>query len=729
MKGSNITKQNITDTLESNYMPYAMSVIVSRAIPEIDGFKPSHRKLLYSMYQMKLLTGQRTKSANVVGQTMKLNPHGDQAIYATLVRLTRGHDALLTPFIDSKGNFGKHTSRDMAYAASRYTEVKLAPICQDIFKDIDKDVVPFVDSYDGRMKEPSLLPTTFPNILVNANKGIAVGMASNICSYNLREVCDGTIAYLKNEEVDLFEHINAPDFSTGGQIIYDEKELRKIYDTGVGSVKIRSKYRYDKENNCIEVYEIPYTVTVEQIIEKILDLVKAGKIKDISDLRDETDLKGLKIAIDLKRGTNYELLMAKLFMMTPLEDSFPCNFNLLINGRPQVLGIKPILKEWVIFRKECIIRQLKYENIKMESKRHLLLGLEKVLMDIDKAIEIIRNTPEEIQVIPNLMEYFKIDDEQANYVADIKLRNLNKEYLLNKINEIADLNKHLEENYDLIQNAAKINKVIIQQLQEVKKKYGHDRFTDIIEIEKNERIQIEEIVENYPAKLFYTKHGYIKKVSIKSLRGNDVHKLKDEDEIISEIDTENVADLLLFSNKQNLYKYKISDIPDHKASVLGSYIPNLIELEEGEEIIFVTATLDYSGKLLFGYENGKISKIPLEVYATKTNRKKLIKAYSDISPLIKIIYLENDANIAVYRTQNKHEKTMLVVNSELITEKVTKNTQGIQVIRLKKGSIVSEIHIADEEFVKKYKSYIVENIPMAGKELKIKPKVEQIKLY
>lgn len=729
MKGNNVIKQEITETLESNYMPYAMSVIVSRAIPEIDGFKPSHRKLLYSMYLMKLLSGQRTKSANVVGQTMKLNPHGDQAIYATMVRLTRGYDALLTPFVDSKGNFGKHTSRDMAYAASRYTEVKLAAICQEIFKDIDKDVVPFVDNYDGRMKEPTLLPTTFPNILVNANRGIAVGMASNICSYNLREVCDATIEYLKNEEADLFALLNAPDFSTGGQLIYDERELRKIYEGGTGSFKIRAKYRYDQANNCVEVYEIPYTATVEQIIEKILDLVKLGKIKEVSDLRDETDLKGLKIAIDLKRGTNHELLMAKLFAMTPLEDSFSCNFNLLINGRPQVLGVRDIIKEWVIFRKDCIRRQLAFDNQKMTDRRHLLLGLQKVMVDIDKTIEIIRNTPEEVQVIPNLMDYFKIDDIQANYVADIKLRNLNKEYLINQIKEIEDLNKKIAENTELIDNPSKINKVIIHQLQEVKKKHGKDRLTEIIQLEKHEKIQIEEIVENYPVKLFYTKHGYIKKVSIKSLRGNDIHKLKEEDEIISEMDTENVGDLLLFSNKQNLYKLKINDIPDHKASMLGSYIPNLIELEAEEEIIFVTATTDYQGKLLFVYENGKLAKVPMEVYATKTNRKKLVKAYSDLSALVRIMFFADEAHIALYRTYNKNERTMLIVHTELITEKVTKNTQGIQVMRLKKGSSLTDVHLADDEFRDKYKAYIVDKVPMSGKEIESKLKIEQMQLF
>lgn len=728
MSTKNIIEQNITETLETNYMPYAMSVIVSRAIPEIDGFKPSHRKLLYSMYKMKLLTSQKTKSANVVGQTMKLNPHGDQAIYATLVRLTRGHDALLHPFIDSKGNFGKHTSRDMAYAASRYTEVKLAPVCEEIFKDIDKNVVNFVDSYDGQLKEPELLPTTYPNVLVSANKGIAVGMASSIASFNLGEVCDATAAIIDDEAAELTELIKAPDFTTGGYLIYNKKEMQKVYEKGTGSIKLRAKYRYDKINNCIEVYEIPYTTNVESIIEKIIGLIKINKIKEISDLRDETDLKGLKIAIDLKRGTDYKKLMMKLYKMTPLEDTFSCNFNLLIDGRPKVLGVRSILKEWIKFRIECIKRQLSYDIAKMTEKLHLLKGLEKVLLDIDKAINIIRETEEDSLVVPNLEKAFEIDDLQANFVADIKLRHLNREYILGKTREIGELEDSISKMSELRANDKKIKNEIKKDLKRIKKKYAIDRKTDLLYEDEIVEYKEEHFIEDYEVRMFVTEHNYLKKISHKSLRGNDEHKLKEEDRIMCEFDAQNTDELLLFSNKNNLYKFKIHELEDHKASVLGSYIPNLTEMEDEEEIVYAIATNDYKGHMLFVFENGKVAKVPVSSYETKNNRKKLVKAYANEAELKGIFFIEKPKYLLLKRHYDKgDENNLLAVSTELISEKVTKSTKGIQVLRLKKNSYLSEARCIGENEINQYEEYISKKIPMAGRTLESSS--EQMNLF
>ncbi|HQA57655.1 MAG TPA: DNA topoisomerase (ATP-hydrolyzing) subunit A, partial [Acetivibrio sp.] len=623
MASNNMVEQKIVETLEKNYMPYAMSVIVSRAIPEIDGLKPSHRKLLYTMYKMGLLTGEKTKSANVVGQTMKLNPHGDMAIYETLVRLTRGNNALLHPYVDSKGNFGKQYSRDMKYAAPRYTEVKLDKICEELFRDIDKNTVEFVDNYDGTLKEPVLLPCTFPSILVNANQGIAVGMASNICSFNLVEVCKTTIEYIKNEDADILEHLKAPDFPTGGQLIFNEKDMREIYETGRGSFKVRAKYRYDRKNSCIEIFEIPYTTSSEAIIDAIVELVKSNKIKDIVDVRDETDLNGLKIALDIKKSTDPDALMNKLYKLTPLQDTFSCNFNILVNGRPRVMGIKNILSEWIAFRVDCIKRQTLFDIDKKSDKLHLLLGLKKILLDIDKAVSIIRNTEEEALVVPNLMKGFDIDQVQAEFIAEIKLRNLNKEYIINRISEIENLQKEIAELKDLHGSEKKIKKVIIKQLEDVAKKFGQPRRTEIIHEEHVEEITSDHLIEDYNLKLFLTKHNYLKKIPLTSLRNSPEHKLKDDDFIMQEIETHNKADLLLFSNKQTVYKLKIFEIEDCKASSLGEYLANLLELENGEEIIYMAATDDYKGYMIFAYENGKVAKIDMGSYATKTNRRKL----------------------------------------------------------------------------------------------------------
>jgi DNA gyrase subunit A len=585
MAKNQVIEQKIVDTLEKNYMPYAMSVIVSRAIPEIDGLKPSHRKLLYTMYKMGLLTGGKTKSANVVGQTMKLNPHGDMAIYETMVRMTRGNEALLHAYVDSKGNFGKYYSRDMQFAAPRYTEVKLDKICEELFKDLDKDSVDFVDNYDGTLREPTLLPVTFPNVLVSANQGIAVGMASNICSFNLKEVCEATIQYINNEDVDISEYLKAPDFSTGGQLIYKEKDIREIYSTGRGSFKLRGRYRFDKENNCIEIYEIPYTTTAEAIIDSVIDLVKKNKIRDIVDVRDETDLDGLKVTLDLKKNVDPDALMNKLYKLTSLEDSFGCNFNILINGRPKVLGIKGVLSHWVEFRVDCIKRQTLYDINKKSDKLHLLLGLEKILLDIDKAIRLIRETEEDAMVIPNLMEGFEVDQLQAEFIAEIKLRNLNKEYILNRVSEIDKLQKEIAQLKDIYGNDKKIKKIIVKQLEEVSKKYGQPRRTEILHEEYVEEITIEHFIEDYNLKLFFTKHNYLKKIPLTSLRTSPEHKLKDDDSIVQEVETHNKADLLLFSNKQVVYKMRIYEIEDCKASSLGEYLANLLGLDENEAII------------------------------------------------------------------------------------------------------------------------------------------------
>ncbi|HOQ01368.1 MAG TPA: DNA topoisomerase (ATP-hydrolyzing) subunit A [Acetivibrio clariflavus] len=725
MSAKNVIEQKIVDTLEKNYMPYAMSVIISRAIPEIDGLKPSHRKLLYTMYKMGLLTGQKTKSANVVGQTMKLNPHGDSAIYETMVRMTKGNEALLHPYVDSKGNFGKHYSRDMQFAAPRYTEVKLDKICEELFKDLDKDAVDFVDNYDGTMKEPTLLPITFPNILVNANQGIAVGMASNICSFNLREVCEAAIQFIKDENVDISEYLKAPDFSTGGQIIYNEKEIKDIYNSGRGSFKVRAKYRFDKENNCIEVYEIPYTTTSEAIIDSVIDLVKNNKIRDIVDVRDETDLDGLKITFDLRKNTDPDALMNKLYKLTPLEDSFSCNFNILINGRPKVLGIKGILTHWTEFRINCIKRQTMFDINKKSEKLHLLLGLQKILLDIDKAIKLIRETEEEAMVVPNLMKAFQVDQVQAEFIAEIKLRNLNKEYILNRVSEIEKLQKEIEELKDLYGNEKKIKKVIIKQLEEVAKKYGQPRRTEILHEENIEKVTMEHFIEDYNLKLFLTDHNYLKKIPLISLRANPEHKLKDDDYIIQEIETHNKADLLLFSNKQVVYKLKIYEIEDCKASSLGEYLANLLGIEEDERIIHIVATDDYKGYMIFAFENGKVAKIELSSYATKTNRKKLANAYSTLSKVVYIQHILEDEELVAFSSLNK----VLIFNTSSINPKSTRDSQGVQVMKSKKGSVMTCIKRLNEVAFKDFEYYRTKNIPAIGCYLKEEDREDnQIKL-
>ena len=716
MAVSNLIEQKIVDTLEKNYMPYAMSVIISRAIPEIDGFKPSHRKLLFTMYKMGLLTGGRTKSANIVGQTMKLNPHGDMAIYETMVRLTRGNNALLHPFIDSKGNFGKQYSRDMRFAAPRYTEAKLDKICEELFKDLDKNTVDFVDNYDGTMKEPTLLPTTFPNILVNANQGIAVGMASNLCSFNLQEVCETTIQFIQNENVAIEQFLKAPDFSTGGQLIYKEKEIRDIYQTGRGSFKLRAKYRYDKTNSCIEIFEIPYTTTVEVIIDAIIDLVKSGKIKDIVDVRDETDLNGLKITLDIRKSADPDAVMNKLFKLTTLQDTFSCNFNILINGRPRVMGIREILTEWLIFRIGCIKRQILFDIDRKSEKLHLLLGLRKILLDIDKAIKIIRETEHESDVVPNLMEGFDIDQIQAEFIAEIKLRNLNKEYILNRVSEVEDLQKEIANLKDLHGSEAKIKKVIIKQLNEVAKKYGKPRQTEIIDEEHVEEITHEHLIEDYNLKLFLTAQNYLKKVPLTSLRSSPEHKLKEEDVIIQEVETHNKADLLLFSNKQVVYKMKIYEINDHKASSLGEYLSNLLNLEPDEKIIYLVATDNYRGNLCFFFENGKMAKVELSSYATKTNRKKLANAYSGLSKLVRMFYLEPDQEMELVAFSNI--KKVLIFNTANVNTKTTRDTQGVQVMKGKKGSSVVQVKMLHEVNFTDYDYYRTKNIPAIGCYLK-----------
>lgn len=681
-KSINIIEQKITDTLELNYMPYAMSVIVSRAIPEIDGFKPSHRKLLYSMYKSGLLNGDRKKSSAVVGETMKLNPHGDAAIYETMVRLTEGNGALLHPFIDSKGNFGKQYSRDMAYAAARYTEVKLSSICNEIFADIDKNTVEFVDNFDASTKEPVLLPTTFPNILVSPNQGIAVGMASSICSFNLREVCNTAIEYIKNENCDLSKTLLAPDLSTGGEIIYSKKDMDSIYETGRGSFKIRSKYRYDSKNSCIEVYEIPYTTNIESIIDKIIQLIKAGKIREITDIRDETDLNGLKIAIDIKRNTKPDMLMQKLFKLTPLQDSFSCNFNLLIKGNPMTLGVRQILREWTLFRMDSIRNQIAFDIKKKSDKKHLLEGLSKILMDIDKAISIIRNTELESDVVPNLMSGFGIDEIQAEYIAEIKLRNINKEYILNRIKELDTLSSDIKNLEETLKSEKKIKDIICKQLKQVAKKYGKDRVSSIIDESEVETVSTEDFIEDYGVRLFLTKENYFKKISLVSLRSSGEQKLKEDDEIIQELETTNKSEILLFSNKCNVYKVKTSDISDTKASVLGEYLTNLLGLDDDERILYMTAIYEYTGFMLFIYESGKASRIPLSAYYTKTNRKKLINAYSSKSPVVYIQKFDEEDDVLIVRDGERAS----IINTSLVSESSTKSASGIQVYTLKKKS-------------------------------------------
>ncbi len=709
-----IDYQNITDTLQNNYMPYAMSVIISRAIPEIDGFKPSHRKLLYTMYKMGLINGGRTKSANVVGQTMKLNPHGDAAIYETMVRLTEGHQALLHPLVDSKGNFGRQYSRDMAYAAARYTEVKLSKICTEVFGDIDKETVDLVDNYDGTLKEPTLLPVSFPNILVNPNQGIAVGMASNICSFNLSEICEATIQLMKDPESDIMGVLKAPDFSTGGEILYDEEVMREIYQTGRGSFKIRAKYEYDKKAHCIDIKEIPYTTTVEAIIEKIIELIKAGKLKEISDIRDETDLNGLKVTIDVKKGTDPDKLMAKLFKMTPLQDSFGCNFNILVEGSPMVLGVTDIICEWLRFRKNCIKRGIRFDIGKKSDKLHLLEGLEKILLDIDKAIKIVRETEEDAMVVPNLMSGFGIDQIQAEFVAEIKLRNLNKEYILKRTAEIKELADEIAELKATVENNKKVEKIIEKQLKEIMKKYGADRKSSIVQDNDTEVAEETETVENYPVMIFRSKDGYVKKISHLSLRFSGEQKVKENDEIVECIDTDNTAEVLVFSSSGDVYKIKAHEIPDSKASLLGEYLPNLLSMGEGERVVGMVVTKEFKGYVLFCFENGKIAKIDIKGYETKQNRKKLINAYSLASPLVKVLFLTEDTELVAISNTGKG----LVFNSEQIAVKTTKNSHGVNVMTPTKNSKLADVKIASESGIKDLKHYRTKNIPAKGAVIK-----------
>ena len=671
-----VVTQPITATLEQNYMPYAMSVIMSRAIPEIDGFKPSHRKILYTMYKMGLLTGSRTKSANIVGQTMKLNPHGDAAIYETMVRLSRGYEALLHPYVDSKGNFGKFYSRDMAWAASRYTEAKLDDICQELFRDIDRDTVDFVDNYDNSMKEPTLLPAAFPSILVNANTGIAVGMASNICPFNLAEVCQTTIALIRDPEFDVASTLQAPDFPGGGQAVYDRAAMEEIYRTGRGGVKIRCRYSYDKTANCIDVTQIPPTTTIEAIVEKVVDLVRQGKLKEISDIRDETGLGGLKITIDLKRGVDPERLMQRLFKMTPLEDSFSCNFNVLISGVPQVLGVRDLLLEWVAFRVECVRRRTHFDLRKKKEKLHLLRGLQAILLDIDKAIKIVRETEEEAEVVPNLMIGFGIDEIQAEYVAEIKLRHLNREYILKRTQETSELEQEIARLQELMESRAKIQSVIIAELKEVEKKYGQPRRTQLVYASDLEVAEPEQEIDDYPVHLFFTREGYFKKITPQSLRMSGEQKLKEGDAVTQTEEATNACDLLFFTDRCQVYKMRASDLSDGKASVLGEYIPAKAGMDEGENAIYMVPTTDYQGYMLFLFENGKAAKVELSAYATKTNRRKLVGAYSDKSPLVAVMYLKEDRDLLLTGTNGR----LLLVNTGAIPDKATRTTQGVFVM-------------------------------------------------
>ena len=706
-----IVEQKIADTIEENYMPYAMSVILSRAIPEIDGFKPSHRKLLYTMYKMGLLGTTRTKSANIVGQTMKLNPHGDSAIYDTMVRLSRGYEALLHPFVDSKGNFGKFYSRDMAWAASRYTEAKLDSICNELFNDIDKDTVDFVDNYDNTLKEPTLLPAAFPSVLVNANTGIAVGMASSICSFNLEEVCRTTIGLLKDEKFDIMSTLLAPDFTGGAQVIYDRKTIENIYKTGRGSVRLRGRYSYDKFANCIDISSIPQTTTSEAIIEKIIDLVKQGKIKEIADIRDETGIDGLKITIDLKRGINADKLMQKLYKMTPLEDSFACNFNILIAGTPKVMGVREILNEWSAFRIECVKRRTYFDLNKKRDRLHLLRGLEKILLDIDKAVKIIRNTEEEMQVIPNLMAGFGIDEIQAEYVAEIKLRNLNKEYILKRIEDIGQLEKDIAELEEIVGSTAKIKKIIIKELETIIKKYGQPRKSMIIYADEMEEEEVVEEVPDYAVNLFFTKEGYFKKITPLSLRMGGEHKFKEGDGILQHFETTNNTDLIFFTDKCQAYKTKAPMFSDTKASVLGEYIPSKLEFDEGENAIYMIPTKDYKGYVFFFFENGKTAKVPLESYATKTNRKKLTGAYSDKDKLSAVVYAESDECEIMVKSSSGR---ILIFKSADLLAKTSRNTQGVALFKLKKGHRIMTAEVYKEGMFSNPDRYRVKTIPSMG---------------
>ena len=705
------TEQAVSETLEVNYMPYAMSVIVSRAIPEIDGFKPSHRKLLYTMYKMGLLTGGRTKSANIVGQTMRLNPHGDAAIYETMVRLAKGNETLLHPFVDSKGNFGKVYSRDMAYAASRYTEAKLDSICGELFRDIDSDTVDMVDNYDATMKEPSLLPTTFPNVLVSANQGIAVGMASNICSFNLKEVCDTTIALMKNPDHDILETLPGPDFSTGGELLFDEAATREIYATGRGSFRLRSKWRYVKEGNLIEITEIPYSTATEVIMDKVAELIKAGKIREISDMRDETDLGGLKLTIDLKRGVDPEKLMQKLFRMTPLQDSFACNFNILIAGMPRVLGVGEILAEWTAWRMDCVKRRIYFQIQKKQERLHLLKGLEKILLDIDRAIAIIRETELENEVVPNLMIGFGIDEIQAGFVAEIKLRNINKEYILKQTKATSQLEQEIADLEDTLNSARKLKNVIIKELQQVSDKFGQPRKTEILyNVEDAEPENEEDQVPDYPVTVFVSKEGYLKKITAQSLRMSGEQKFKEGDSLDYTRETTNRAELLVFTDQFQCYKTRLSDFDDGKASLLGDYLPSKLGFDQGENLLQVIFPGDSKGFVLFFFENGKVAKVPLSAYETKTNRKKLTGAFSDKSRVVKILSLESDAQIALYSTDGR---AMIFSTADLLP-KTTRNTIGVAVMSLKKKALLQNALLLEESGIENVSRYRMKSIPAAG---------------
>ena len=715
------TEQAISETLELNYMPYAMSVIVSRAIPEIDGFKPSHRKLLYTMYKMGLLTGGRTKSANIVGQTMRLNPHGDAAIYETMVRLAKGNETLLHPFVDSKGNFGKVYSRDMVYAAARYTEAKLDPICAEVFKDIDSDTVDMVDNYDATMKEPALLPTTFPNVLVSANQGIAVGMASNICSFNLREVCDTAIALMKNPDHDILETLPGPDFSTGGELLFDEAATREIYATGRGSFRLRAKWRYVKDGNLIEITEIPYTTATEVIMDKVAELIKAGKIKEIADMRDETDLGGLKLTIDLKRGADPEKLMQKLFRLTPLQDSFPCNFNILIAGMPRVMGVGEILDEWTAWRTDCVKRRIFFQIQKKEDRLHLLKGLERILLDIDKAIAIIRETELENEVVPNLMIGFGIDEIQANYVAEIKLRNINKEYILKQTRAIDDLEGEIADLRDTLNSPRKLKNVIIKELQAVADKFGQPRRTEILYDAQEAAPEEEDDVPDYGVTVFVSKEGYLKKMTAQSLRMSGEQKFKEGDSLSFSQETTNRAEFLVFTDRYQCYKSRLSDFDDGKASQLGDYLPQKLGFEAGENLVALVFCGDYKGFILFFFENGKAAKVPLSAYETKTNRKKLTGAYSDKSPLIKAVALDADEQMVVYSTDGR----AAIFSTAQLLPKTTRNTQGVAVMTLKKKATLRDAVLLTQSGIVNESRYRTKTIPSAGAVLKEEDSAEK----
>ena len=716
-----VLEQPITETLEQNYMPYAMSVIVSRAIPEIDGFKPSHRKLLYTMFKMGLLSGARTKSANIVGQTMKLNPHGDAAIYETMVRLSAGYQALLTPFVDSKGNFGKVYSRDMSYAASRYTEARLAPICAEVFRDIDKDTVDMVDNYDGSMKEPNLLPTAFPNVLVSANMGIAVGMASQICGFNLNEVCETAIALLKDPEHDLFSTLPAPDFPTGGEILYDRAEMESIYRTGRGSFKVRSKWRYLPKENIIEIYEIPYTTTSEAVIDKVAELIKSGKVREINDMRDETDLSGLRLAIDLKRGVDPDKLMQKLFRMTTLQDAFPCNFNILVGGNPRVMGVGEIFEEWIAWRMDCVRRRVYFDLQKKRDKLHLLKGLEAILLDIDKAIAIIRNTELESEVVPNLMMGFGIDQIQAEYVAEIRLRNINREYILKRTAETSDLEKEIEELESTLNNRRKLRAILVSELQQINKKYIVPRRTTLVYASDVEEAPEEEVVEDYPVTLFLSREGYFKKITAQSLRMSGEQKYKEGDALRVSFESSNRRELLIVTDRQQIYKLRLRDMEDGKASALGTYLPTKLGMDEGESVLTMIDPGDYRRDILYVFENGKAARIAMSAYETKTNRKKLIGAYSDKSPLRSILVLDEEKDLALYASDGR----CLVFHSSLLQTKTSRASQGVNVMSLKAKKTLLRAEVLSETPIVNVSRYRVRSVPGAGALLKPEDRGEE----